>query len=68
MAMYIILLSMLVVNLHSSLVYGNPAYFPACPRGVALGQMFSTDGCNDCVCARTGPACTSYQCTQCRAG
>jgi len=58
----------LTLLLHSSSVSGLPAYFPACPRGVGPGQMFSTDGCNDCVCARTGPACTGYTCAQCRAG
>lgn len=49
-------------------VSGSPTYFPACPRGVGLGEVFSTDGCNDCLCARTGPACTGYTCMQCRAG
>jgi len=49
-------------------VNGSPTYFPACPRGVGLGEVFSTDGCNDCLFARTGPACTGYTCMQCRPG
>ena len=64
----LLLIGLFVMSFHCSFVVGLPAYFPACPRGVGPGQMFSTDGCNDCVCARTGPACTGYTCAQCRQG